>query len=311
MSGEGHVPVLLAETVDVLNIREGGCYVDGTLGGAGHACEILRRANGRCRFLGIDRDAEALTRSAPRLSFPEAEIRLVQGRHGDLAQIARAEGFNEVDGVLLDLGVSSYQLDTPERGFSFRFDGPLDMRMDTSSGMSAAELVATASEPELMKLFKELGEEPQARRIASVIVRERAKEPIARTAQLAAIVEKAVGGRKGAARHPATRVFQALRMRVNGELDDLSSALDGALEILRPGGIVAVISFESLSDRVVKQFFVAHEGRRVSLHQGGDRWEGVLPAVQRVLRRAVPASEAEAAANPRARSAKLRAARRI
>lgn len=305
-----HVPVLLREAVDGLAVRRGGVYVDGTLGRAGHAREILLRAGPEGRLLGIDRDGEALARAAAALEGVPGGKTLVHGAHGDLAGLAAANGFAEADGVLLDLGVSSDQLDTPGRGFSFRADGPLDMRMDRSRGETAADLVARLTEGELEGLFRRLGEEPRARRAAEAVVRARERGPVATTGRLAEVVGRALGGRRGA-RHPATRVFQALRMAVNGEMEELGRALEAGLGLLRPGGRMAVITFESLTDRVVKRFFAAHAGRWVSLPGGGERWEGALPPVFRVTRRPVTAGAEETGRNPRARSAKLRVAERL
>ena len=305
-----HTPVLLKETVDSLAVKPGGVYIDGTLGRAGHAREILARAGNGARLVGIDRDTQALTESAERLGkVPGVSLTLVHGCHGSIAQIVRGEGIDAVDGVLLDLGVSSPQLDEADRGFSFRADGPLDMRMDRSRGETAADLVATRSEEELADLRRTLGEEPNARRIAKAIVQARAVARIETTAQLAALVEKTVG--RSGAHHPATRTFQAFRMAVNDELGELERALEGGLGLLKPGGRFAVITFESLTDRTVKRFFAAHAGRMVSLQQGGERWEGDLPKIRLVTRHAVTASEDEINRNPRARSAKLRVAERI
>ena len=305
-----HKPVLLKETVDSLAVKPGGVYIDGTLGRAGHAREILARAGTGARLVGIDRDTQALTDSAERLGrVPGVSLTLVHGCHGSIAQIVRAEGIDAVDGVLLDLGVSSPQLDEADRGFSFRADGPLDMRMDRSRGETAADLVATRSEDELAALLRTLGEEPNARRIAKAIVQARAVARIETTAQLAALVERTVG--RSGAHHPATRTFQAIRMAVNDELGELERALAGGLGLLKPGGRFAVITFESLTDRTVKRFFAAHAGRMVSLQQGGERWEGCLPKVRLLTRHAVTASDEEIAENPRARSAKLRAIERI
>ena len=305
-----HVPVLLRETIDALAVRAGGVYVDGTLGRAGHARAILARAGAGATLVGIDRDDQALAESRDALAMVTgARVELVHGRHGDLAQLVRERGFNEVDGILLDLGVSSPQLDEAGRGFSFRRDGPLDMRMDRSRGLTAAELVATQGEEELTTLFRTLGEEPQARRIARAIARAREQAPLTTTGQLAALVERTVG--RHGAHHPATRVFQALRMAVNDEVGELERALAGGLGLLRPGGRFAVITFESLTDRIVKRFFAAHAGREVSLQQGGARWEGELPRVRLVARHAVTATEQELNENPRSRSAKLRTAERM
>ena len=299
----GHVSVMLKEAVDALNVKEGGVYVDGTLGRAGHTKEILRRGG---RVIGIDRDDDAL-KAVAELSVQG--LKAVKGNHGDVAEILKNEGLEKVDGILLDLGVSSPQLDEGERGFSFRADGPLDMRMDRASGLTAADVVRDFDETGLTEIFRRYGEEPNARRIAKAIVKARAASPIDTTLQLAEIVERTVG-RRGA-HHPATRVFQALRMHVNDEMGELEKALAAGLGCLKPGGRMAVITFESLTDRVVKRFFAAHAGRMVSLQQGGEMWEGELPRVVQVTRKAVVASEQEIAGNPRSRSAKLRAVERM
>ena len=300
-----HLSVMLQETIDALAVKQGGCYIDGTLGSAGHSAEILKRAGATGRVLGIDRDPEALVRSRVRLSEIPGTVCLAHGAHGDLLRIAKANGFESVDGILLDLGVSSDQLDTPERGFSFRFDGPLDMRMDPTRGESAAEVIAQAGEQELGTIFWKLGEEQQSRRIAKAIVYERERGAITTTAQLAELVSKAVGGKKGP-RHPATKVFQALRMRVNREIEDLEQALEDGINLLKPEGRFAVITFESLTDRVVKHTFAAHVGKWRSLQQGGEEWIGTLPVAEWAVRHAVLPTESETEANPRARSAKLR-----
>ena len=298
-----HIPVLLEETIGALDVTAGGRYVDGTLGRAGHTREILARGG---EVLGIDRDDAALA-SVNALGL--AGLTAVKGNHGDLAAIARAHGWDAVDGVLLDLGVSSPQLDEAERGFSFLREGPLDMRMDRSDGVTAADLVNGESAERLAEIFRDFGEEPQARRIAKALVAAREKGTcFATTTDLADFIERLVGRRGG--HHPATRVFQALRMAVNDELGELTRALDGAMAILKPGGRLAVITFESLSDRIVKRFLAAHVGKMRSLQQGGETWEGELPRAVAVTRRAVTAGDAEVAANTRARSAKLRAVER-
>lgn len=299
-----HIPVLMDETLNALSVKSGGRYVDGTLGRGGHAHAIAERGG---IVLGIDRDDAAI--AAVRAQGLSG-ITTVKGNHGDLKQIANEHGWNEVDGVLLDLGVSSPQLDEPGRGFSFLRDGPLDMRMDRSSEATAADIVNGESAERLADIFRSFGEEPQARRIAKAAVAARANGTrFSTTAELAGFIERLVGRRGG--RHPATRVFQALRMAVNDELGELARALDGAISILRPGGRLAVISFESLSDRMVKRFFVAHIGRMRALQGGGAEWSGSLPRVRPVIRRAVRAAETEISNNPRARSAKLRAVERI
>ncbi|MBR5548148.1 MAG: 16S rRNA (cytosine(1402)-N(4))-methyltransferase RsmH [Kiritimatiellae bacterium] len=294
----GHIPVLLKEVMDALAVRPGGRYVDGTLGRAGHTKEIIARGG---MVLGIDRDEQAI-----REIGEVAGLLAVRGRHGDLKEIANEKGWSEVDGILLDLGVSSPQLDEAGRGFSFLREGPLDMRMDRSSGLSAADIVNGESAERLEEIFREWGEEPQARRIAKAIVKEREKRKFETTVEFADFIERVVG-RRGA-HHPATRVFQALRMEVNDEIGELERALEGGLDILKSGGRFAVITFESLTDRIVKRFFAKHVGRMVSLQQGGERWEGEEPRMRAVTGKVVVASEEESDLNPRSRSAKLRAA---
>ena len=291
----GHVPVLLKEAVDGLAVKPGGRYVDGTFGRGGHAREIVRRGG---VVLGIDRDETAVAAAG--------ELKVVRGNHGDLARIAGENGWEEVDGVLLDLGVSSPQLDEAERGFSFLRDGPLDMRMDRSEGVTAAELVNRESAERLEEIFRAWGEEPRARQVARAIVRARSERGVRfeTTLQLAEFVESLLGGRGG--RHPATRVFQALRMEVNDEMGSLVRALDGGMQILKRGGRFAVITFESLTDRCVKRFFADHVGRMRSLQQGGEAWTGAEPRAKAVTRRAATAGEEEMSVNPRSRSAKLR-----
>lgn len=294
-----HRPVLLEETVGALSVRSGGRYVDGTLGRAGHTQAILARGG---VVLGIDRDDAALSDVG---ALGLNGLTIAKGNHGDVASIARAHGWDAVDGVLLDLGVSSPQLDEAERGFSFLREGPLDMRMDRSGGETAADLVNGADAERLAEIFRTLGEEPQARRIARALVAAREKGTrFATTTDLADFVERLIGRHGG--HHPATRVFQALRMAVNDELGELVRALDGGLAILKPGGRFAVITFESLSDRIVKRFFAAHVGKMRALQQGGEAWEGDEPKARAVTRKAVVAGAAELELNPRARSAKLR-----
>ena len=303
-----HIPVLLKETVDALSVKPGGRYVDGTLGRAGHTREIIARGG---TVLGIDRDDQALEEVR---SLGIAGLEVAKGNHGDLKRIANEKGWKEVDGILLDLGVSSPQLDEAGRGFSFLREGPLDMRMDRSRGISAADLVNGESAERLEEIFREWGEEPNARKIARAIFRANeewrmANEECGRrrfetTTELADFIEKTVGRRGG--HHPATRVFQALRMEVNDEMGELERALEGGMELLKPGGRFAVITFESLTDRVVKRFFADHVGKEVSLQQGGSEWKGSLPRAVAVTRKAVTASEAEIDVNPRSRSARLR-----
>lgn len=297
-----HVPVLLAETMAALCVKAGGRYVDGTLGRAGHTKAILSQG---ASVLGIDRDDQALDEVR---ALTLGGLVAKKGRHGDLAEIARSAGWEQVDGILLDLGVSSPQLDEAERGFSFLRDGPLDMRMDRADGLTAADLVNRESAERLEEIFFTWGEEPRARQIAQAICKARGKVRFERTLQLADFVEQLLGRRGG--HHPATRVFQALRMEVNREMDELERALAGGLGILKPGGRFAVITFESLTDRVVKRFFASHVGKMRSLQQGGEAWEGELPRCHAVTKKAVVAQACEMAENPRSRSAKLRVVER-
>jgi 16S rRNA (cytosine1402-N4)-methyltransferase len=235
---------------------------------------------------------------------------VVHGNFAHVAALAHAQGFDRLDGVLLDLGMSSFQVDEPERGFSFMNNAALDMRMDRTQPTTAADWVQRRDERELADLFWRLGEEPAARRIARAVVTARVNTPITTTGQLAALIERAVGGRRGKI-HPARRVFQALRLAVNDELENLKTGLEAALQLLAPGGRVAVIAFHSLEDRITKQTLQAHAGRWENLAAGGRRWVGTLPAVQLVTRRPLTPTTEECERNPRARSAKLRVAERL
>ena len=290
-----HVPVLLKDTVDGLAVKKGGRYVDGTFGRGGHSREIVRRGG---EVLGIDRDDAAVAAAGG--------LKVVKGNHGEIERIVHESGWECVDGVLLDLGVSSPQLDEAGRGFSFLRDGPLDMRMDRSGGITAADLVNFESAERLEEIFREWGEEPRARQIAKAILRARDEkgQRFVSTLQLADFIGGLLGRRGG--HHPATRVFQALRMEVNDEMGGLKRALEGGMKILKPGGRFAVITFESLTDRFVKRFFADHVGRMISLQQGGERWEGVKPRALAITRKAVVAGDEEVGFNPRSRSAKLR-----
>ncbi len=306
-----HKPVLLDETMAWMAPHGGGVYVDCTLGGAGHSQVIKQAAGEDGWLLGIDRDDYALQRAEAVLAQVPGRHQLLKGNFGDLDQLLGEIGVTEVDGILMDLGVSSFQLDTAERGFSFQKDGPLDMRMDSEQALTAATLVNDLPEKELTRLIGVLGEESACRRISRAIAREREVERIETTARLAAIIERAKGGRKGKRAHPATKTFQALRIRVNGELDAVEQGVEAAIRLLKPGGRLVVISFHSLEDRVVKQIMARHAGRWVSLQQGGDRWEGEMPPLRRLTRKPVTASDSECVENRRARSAKLRAVERV
>lgn len=305
-----HQPVLLEEVIELMAIKADGAYIDGTLGSGGHTEAILQRLEENGRLLGIDRDVDALKRSRERLTPWASKCVLVQGNFSEMEHIAQQCGFERVDGVLLDLGMSSDQVDTAERGFSFQASGPLDMRMDRKQDRTAADLVNGLSEGEMRKLLWVLGEEKAARRIARSIVRERDREPITTTERLATIVEDAKGGRRGRT-HPATKTFQAFRMAVNEEMENLDKGLEAALSLLKENGRLAVITFHSLEDRRVKQFMRKHIGRMESLQQGGERWVGEEPKMRAVSKKPVTASREEQRENPRSRSAKLRVAERI
>ncbi len=300
-----HVPVLRAEAVAALAPLKGGCYVDATFGGGGYADTILEAAD--CRLYGLDRDPEAAARGAE-LAARNSRFVMLEGRFSELTRLLAADGVDAVDGVVADLGVSSFQLDDAGRGFSFRGDGPLDMRMGRS-GRTAADLVNEASESELIELLFRLGEEPRARRIARAIVTRRATKPFATTAELQAVVANAKGGGKPG-RDPATQTFQAVRMAVNQELEELESLLASCLKLLRPGGRLVVVTFHSLEDRLVKRFVDEAGGSQAGPSRHLPE-TGHKPRLLRWVRRRVAKPSAdEIAHNPRARSAKLRAAER-
>lgn len=304
-----HVPVLLNETMDLLVTNPAGTYIDGTLGRGGHATEILKRLAPEGRLIGLDRDAEAIEATEEILKpYGERAVR-IHGNFADMKELCKSIGVTAVDGVLLDLGVSSPQLDVAERGFSFAKDGPLDMRMDRTQGRSAADLVNEEDEETLANLIFRLGEDRDSRRIARAIVLERQHGRIERTLRLAEIVERAKGGRRGAV-HPATQTFQALRMAVNAELESLESGLEAGLSLLREGGRMAVITFHSLEDRPVKEFFKRHTVKRESLQQGGEKLVYDEPAVRLLTKKPLTAAKDELKENPRARSAKLRVVER-
>jgi 16S rRNA (cytosine1402-N4)-methyltransferase len=303
-----HVPVMLEEALDALQVRAAGRYVDGTAGGGGHAAAIAERLGPDGRLLALDRDVEAVARVKLRLAPWSNQVHVEHANYSELESTTRRAGLAPVDGILLDLGMSSFQLE-PQRGFSFSNDAALDMRMDQTQPTTAADLVQQLDETALAAVIWRLGEEPASRRIARAIVAERAQAPITTTGRLAAVVERAVGGRHGKL-HPATRVFQALRIAVNEELDHLTAGLEAALRLLAPGGRLVVISFHSLEDRIVKHTLLAHAGRWENLAAGGRRWAGTPPAVRLVTRRPLAPTPEECERNPRARSAKLRAAER-
>ena len=288
-----HAPVLLRETIRELAPRSGGIYVDATLGRGGHAEAILEASAPDGRLIGIDRDPRALEETAPRLARFGSRARLVHAAFAEVPRVLEAEGAPRVHGLLADLGVSSPQLDDPERGFSFRAEGPLDMRMDPTRGETAAELIARTDERDLADILYRLGEERRSRPIARSIKRAEGEGRMRTTAELRSAVVAVLGPRRVGGVDPATRTFQALRLAVNGELDQLDALLAAIPELLQDRGIAAIISFHSLEDRAVKRAF-----------RGDDRLEPTT-------KKPIVASEDEERANPRSRSAKLRAARRV
>lgn len=308
-----HVPVLLSEVMDLLAVREGGHYIDCTTGLGGHSEAIAARMGETGRLLCIDQDRDALEFARAKLAPFGRRVSFVHANFRDLATVAEAEGFHDVDGILMDLGFSSFQMGTAGRGFAFALEGPLDMRMDPSSGgLTAGDIVNEWDETSLADLIYEYGEERQSRRIARAIARNR---PLQTTWDLARSVEQAVGGtRKASHIHPATKVFQALRIRVNGELDSLHAVLPLAHSLLgsgNPGGRLAVISFHSLEDRIVKQYFRRESTDCLCPPELPVCRCGHRATLRELTRRAIRPSEAEVASNPRARSAVLRAAERI
>ena len=304
-----HKPVLLRETLDALQPRDGGLYVDGTVGGGGHAAEILRASAPNGRLIGFDRDAVAIEAAGKALSEFAGRFELC---HGNFSELAGTIERGSCDGVLLDLGVSSPQLDQAERGFSFQQQGPLDMRMDRRQAVTAAELIHGLDERELARIFREFGDEPQAMRFARAIVQERGRGRFETTTQLARLIER-LSPRHGSKRHPATRVFQALRMAVNDEGRSLRSGLAAACTCLRRGGRMVVITFHSLEDRIVKEF--GREKTRDYTFEGDvdvpELRRPLAPEMKWVQRKAIQPGDDEVAENPRARSAQLRVLEKI
>jgi 16S rRNA (cytosine1402-N4)-methyltransferase len=300
-----HIPVLVRPVVEHLNIRDGGIYIDGTFGAGGYARAILAAAD--CKVLGLDRDQSVVASAFGLVDQSGGRLTVAESRFSALDEAAENLGITAVDGVVLDLGVSSMQLDTAERGFSFRLDGPLDMRME-AQGPSAADVVAAASERTLADIIFTLGEERHSRAVARAIVRSRGDAPIRTTGQLADIVARVVHTRAGDI-HPATRTFQALRLFVNDELGELARGLLAAERMLKPGGRLVVVSFHSLEDRIVKTFLAARAGTRAGSRHLPE--VAARPASFTILtKRPIGPDEAEVANNPRARSAKLRAGER-
>lgn len=307
-----HIPVLLKETLEYLNPMPGGVYIDGTLGGAGHSSEIVKRIIPGGVLLGIDQDINAINAAKERLEAYKDNVLIVRDNFRNIKTIAQNHGLKEVDGILLDIGVSSHQLDEEERGFSYMHDGPLDMRMDTNREYDASYLVNSASEQELTRIMREYGEEKWAARIAKFIIEERKKNRIDTTFKLVDIIKRAIPAaarREGG--HPAKRTFQALRIAVNDELEVLEQALRDAADIMKPGGRLVVITFHSLEDRIVKTVFNNMERPCICPPQLPVCVCGKEPLLKVVTKKPVTATEEELSHNTRSKSAKLRAAERV
>ena len=309
-----HTPVLLATSVSMMNVgaRPGAWFCDATYGGGGHTDFIMSRGG---RVLAIDRDMDAIERGRERHAreIADGKLRLVHARHGDLRAVAESEGISVFDGILMDLGISSDQLE-PGKGFSFTHADPVDFRMCANDPLSGADILATWSEAELTRIFKDFGDEKNARQVARGLCRARAQSPdkLRNTASLAKLVESLAGGRRGLSKHPATRVFQSFMYATNDIVGELEKALAASLDLLSPGaGRLAILSYESVTDGTVKHTFLRHAGKRVSLQAGGSEWQGELPALEILTRHPVLPTEDEVRENPRSRSAKLRAARKL
>ncbi|MCI0440424.1 MAG: 16S rRNA (cytosine(1402)-N(4))-methyltransferase RsmH [Chloroflexi bacterium] len=303
-----HTPVMAAEIVAALRVRPDGSYIDCTVGAGGHSEAILRAADPVPRLLGIDLDAEALRLAGERLAAFGDRVALAQGNFSELGAIAERHGFRPADGVLFDLGLSSMQVDTAERGFSFRQEAPLDMRFDPNQRLSAYEVVNQYSEGALADIIFTLGEEPRARRVARAIVGSR---PLETTTQLAEIVAQALGRPPRSRIHPATRTFQAIRMEVNGELENLRRGIEQAIGLLASGGRLATISYHSLEDRLVKNVLRREASGCICPPEKLECECGHVPMLKLVSRRVIKPSPEEVRANPRSRSAKMRVAERI
>jgi len=311
---EGHLPVLVDEVISMLAPAPGGLHIDATLGGGGHTERILEATNPDGRLLGLDADPAAIARVQARLGVRFGDrLVLRQANFRELATVAPAAGFGVVDGCLFDLGLSSFQLADRERGFGFRAGGPLDMRFDPSRGIPAAEILATLDVDELTALLRRYGEEPKAARVARAIVDARRVAPITSAEELAALVERVLppNPRQPRRTHPATRVFQALRIAVNQELDALDAGLQAALDLLRPGGRLVVLSYHSLEDRIVKRFIQSERRGCVCPPQVPVCVCGRNPRLRLVTHPSLTPTAAEISANPRARSARMRAAERL
>ena len=302
-----HKSVLLEETVNGLNIKPDGIYVDGTLGGGGHAYEVCKRLSNKGRFIGIDQDAAAIEAASDRLSDFMGKVTIVRSNYCDMKSQLQQLGIDKVDGIVLDLGVSSYQLDTAERGFSYREDAPLDMRMDRRQEMTAEDIVNNYSEMELFRIIRDYGEDKFAKNIAKHIVMEREKVPIKTTAQLVEIIKRAIPMKfQKTAGHPAKRTFQAIRIELNRELDVLRDSLDDMIDMLNVGGRICIITFHSLEDRIVKSAFRKNENPCTCPSHFPVCVCGNVSKGKVITRKPILPSEEELEENSRSKSAKLR-----
>ena len=302
-----HVSVLFDETIEGLNVRADGTYVDGTLGGAGHAYEVCRRLGEQGRFVGIDQDGDAIAAASKRLEPFGEKVTIVRSNYEAMPQVLANLGISGVDGILLDLGVSSYQLDNGERGFSYREDAPLDMRMDQRQEKCARDIVNEYSEMELYRMIRDYGEDRFAKNIAKHIVQARAKKPIETTFELSDIIRGAIPAKvRATGGHPAKRTFQAIRIELNRELDVLEQSIDSMIDLLNPGGRLCIITFHSLEDRIVKSRFRINENPCTCPPDFPVCVCGKTPAGHLLTKKPIEPSEEELNENPRSRSAKLR-----
>lgn len=306
MKNLSHIPVLFEETLSALAPERGGHFLDCTFGGGGHSRAILTRAPAGTHLSALDRDPAALPRAEAFTKDFGEYFHFYSLNFSRLDEIKEAP----FDGILMDIGVSSFQLDDENRGFSFRKDAPADMRMDTRTGISAAEFLESAERPQLIEAIRDYGEEPQWNRIINAIIAARGTGTLSTTTSLAALIEKTIGRKPGTKIHPATKTFQGIRIAINDELGELKTALPKAFSALKPGGVLAVITFHSLEDRIVKQFFNEKCGRPINRFDSRPQDEREILA-EMLTHKGIPASDAEIAANPRSRSAKLRAIKRL